>query len=117
MKLLKIVSNEGNVIGSRVKLASNFYDRLVGLMFSKDMKDFDGLLIKPCKSIHTFFMNYQIDVIFINDYGEIIKIIREMKPWKISSFYLKATQVLELKGGGLDKSIDIGDKLEFVCIN
>ena len=50
-----------------LKVADNFYLRLKGLMFLKKFEgrnDFDGLLIKKCKSIHMFFVKFPIDAIF-----------------------------------------------------
>ena len=65
IKLIQFKNNHGEIVCSKVKLANNIYDRLLGLMFKKQLNNFDGLLIKPCNSIHTFFMKMNIDVIFL----------------------------------------------------
>jgi uncharacterized membrane protein (UPF0127 family) len=111
------VLSKGIELGVNVKIASTFYDRLVGLMFRKSMLDSDGLLINPCRSIHTFFMRYEIDVLFLDSNYKIVRIIRHLKPWKMTWLYWKASQVLEFYGGTLPEGIIEGDTLEVVCIS
>jgi uncharacterized membrane protein (UPF0127 family) len=113
---LEIICKAKNIyLGKRIKTADSFWDRLIGLMFSSDMFGFDGLLIKPCNSIHTFFMEYNLDVAFLDKDLKIVKIIRNLKPWRITGLYLKANQVLELKAGALDSKIVEGDQV--LCLN
>ena len=75
--MVKFVCKEKKMIlGEKIFIASTFLERLKGLMFDKKLgEDFDGMLIKQCNSIHTFFMNYNIDVLFLNKKLEVIKII------------------------------------------
>ena len=117
--MVKFVCKEKEMIlGEKIFIASTFFERLKGLMFDKKLgEDFDGMLIKQCNSIHTFFMNYNIDVLFLNKNLEVIKIIRGIKPWRVTKIYFSANQVLELKGGSLSSSIVEGDLLEEICIN
>ena len=117
--MVKLICKDKNIIlGEKIFIASNFFERLKGLMFDKKLgADFDGMLIKNCNSIHTFFMNYKIDVLFLNKNLEVIKIIREIKPWRITKIYFSASQVLELKGGSLSSKMIEGDLLKEVCIN
>lgn len=113
-----MVQNQNQIkVASSAKEASSMISRMKGLMFSKDMVGFDGLFIKPCNSIHTFFMNYPIDVIFLNKEMKVVKIKRNLLPWRMTRMYLSAHQVLELKGGTLDDRILEGDKLEVICTN
>jgi uncharacterized membrane protein (UPF0127 family) len=106
----------GKFLGEKVKEAKSIFDRTLGLMFSSEMKGFDGLLLSPCPSIHTFFMRYSIDVIFLDKSFQIIKIIRGMKPWRMSALYSKAYYGLELNSGTIDESISEGDQLEVVHV-
>lgn len=112
-----INTRTNKMICSNYKIASKFFDRLVGLMFSDDLVGFDCLWIKRCNSIHTFFMRYPIDVVFINSHLKVKKIIRNMRPWRVSWFYLTASETLEFKAGTLDQDIKKGDVLEAKCIN
>jgi uncharacterized protein len=56
-------------------------------------------LIKPCQSIHTFFMNYPIDVVYLNGNNEIVGLDESMKPAKVGKIHRKAKSVLELPPG------------------
>ena len=82
-------------------------------MFNDEMTSYDGILIDPCNSIHTFFMRYKIDIIFLNGNNQILKIYRNFSPWRMTRIILKAKKVLELEGGKLSKAIKEGDTLEF----
>lgn len=104
-------------ICNNAKVANSFSSRLVGLMFKERMDDFDGLLITQCNSIHTFFMKYDLDLIFLNKDHEVVKVIEYMKPWRMSLMYFSATQVLEVVAGTLQGRIVKGNKLDIKCIN
>ncbi len=108
-------ANIGDIqIANEVRVANNFVSRLVGLMFGSKMSGFDALLLSPANSIHTCFMRYNIDVIFLNSENKIVKVIRSMRPWRFTWIYWRAKHVLELPGGILPESIKKGDQ---VCIN
>ncbi|MBT6324595.1 MAG: DUF192 domain-containing protein [Bdellovibrionales bacterium] len=116
--MFEVRKKDSNIkICSKAKLASGIYERMKGLMFSKSLEGFDGLILDPCNSIHTCFMNYNIDVIFLDKDLTIIKIIRDMKKWRMSNIYFSSKKVIEIDGCSLDQSISEGDKLEIVCIN
>lgn len=115
---IKILNKSTNqYISINTKIAKNFWDRFLGLMFTKQMPDCDGLLIMYCNSIHTFFMRYNLDLVFLDSNLKVVKIIYEKKTWRATLFYFRATQVLEMKAGTLDKNIKVGNTLEFLCIN
>lgn len=106
------------VLCKNMKRAESIEDRMLGLMFKKTIHEgFDGLLIKPCKSIHTFFMKFPIDVLFIDKQFKVVKIIREMKPWRISGLYFRSEQVLEMYSKTIPDNLTVGDQLEVICIN
>lgn len=113
-----IVKNKNIQLAQEVKVADNFMDRLVGLMFKESMEGFDALLIKDSRplSIHTCFMRYQMDLIILSNKNKIIKIIRNMKPWRFTRIYFSASKALELKGGAIANEIQIGDEVEFLNV-
>lgn len=79
----------------KVIVAENFKDKLFGLMHKKNI-DY-GLLIKNCKSIHTFFMLEPIDVLLLDKENKILSIKRNVFPNKIVIFNnKKRTNILEL---------------------
>ena len=76
------------------------------------LPDGGGLVLKPCNSIHMFFMQFSIDVAFCNDDHKIVAILEEIKPWRISSVYWDATYAVELPAGSLKKAeTEVGDVL------
>ncbi len=101
---------------NNVKIADDLISRIIGLMFKRTLVGMNGLLIKPCNSIHTFFMFMDLDVLFLSSSGEIIKIIRGMKPWRMSWIYFRASQVLEVKAGSLPSEIKHGMKVEVIHV-
>lgn len=64
-----------------IKEAKSFKDRLIGLMFKKNINY--GLVFNNCRSIHTFFMKEEIDIVATDKYDNIIKEYKDVKPWKI----------------------------------
>jgi uncharacterized membrane protein (UPF0127 family) len=112
-----IIKNErGELICENAKIADTIASRILGLMFTKDIESNEGLMISPCNSIHTFFMNFSLDVIFLDRDFKVVKVVYDMKPWRISWIYFKARHVLEMKAGNLKAKISAGEKLEVLCI-
>ncbi|MDO9181649.1 MAG: DUF192 domain-containing protein [Bacteriovorax sp.] len=109
--------SEGEIICNRMLVADAILNRMKGLMFTTDLTSGDGLLITPCNSIHTFFMLYGLDVLFLDKNFKVIKVIYNLTPWKITRMYFKASQVVEMKAGTMKKNLHIGDKLEAICIS
>jgi uncharacterized membrane protein (UPF0127 family) len=105
------IKYKGTIIASNVSLAENFWDRLVGYMFRRQPHT-PGILFSPAPSIHTFFMSFNLDVVFMDGTFTIMKIYRNMKPWRHTRFYLKAKNTLELPAGVLPLYIKEGDVLE-----
>ena len=116
-KLFFQISCGDKTIAQRASLADTFMERALGLMFSKDLGDRDALIIEPTNSIHTFFMNYPIDVIFINRDHKVVKVFKKLKPWRMTRMYFTASKAIELMGGTLMSDIQPGEKLEIKCIS
>lgn len=108
---------DGDVICRKMIVASGLLDRMKGLMFSEELPDCDGFLINPCNSIHTFFMRYPLDVVFLDSDFKVVKVMYDLAPWRMTGIYFKSSQVLEMKAGTLKKNITPGDKLEAICIS
>lgn len=108
-----IVNKRNNeILAQNIKLADSFFDRLMGVMFIKEMKDMDGLLLSPGNSIHNFFVRFALDVVFIDRKNRVVKVIRGFKPWRMTRIYFTAVKVLELPAGKLIEDIKVGDELE-----
>lgn len=101
------------MVGEYMKIivARSFKDKLLGLMNKKNI-DY-GLLIKNCKSIHTFFMLEPIDVLLVDEYNRILSIKRNVVPNKIIIFNnKKRTNILELPNNS-SLSLNVNDIIDF----
>ena len=106
------INYNDKTLSPNILVADDFSSRLIGLMFKKELKGADGLLIDPCNSIHTFFMRYPLDIVFIGKGNKIVKIIRDLKPWRMTWIYFYSHKVLELPAGKLPHDLKEGDTLE-----
>ena len=71
------------------------------------------MLIRPAPSIHTFFMRFPIDAVFLTRDGEVVKVADDVKPWRVRSAR-KAHAVLELPTGEAQRrGVTRGDRLLF----
>lgn len=112
-----ILKDSKKMVSSEVRIADNFFSRLKGLMFAEKIEGYGGLLITRCNSIHTCFMKFNIDVVFLDKNQKVVKVIRELRPWRMTPMYFSASQVLELQGGTLSPEIQEGDSFEVVCLS
>jgi len=93
-------------------LADSFYKRAKGLMFRKEWNGFDGLLLTPCASIHTFCMRMEIDVCFLDSEQRILKALASLGPWRSAHGGRESHATLELPAGTLERTgTRTGDRL------
>ena len=105
---------DGQVIADNVKIAENFFTRATGLLGKSTIHCEEGLLIRPCRQVHTFFMRFDIDVLFLLRSGEIVFIKESMAPGNVSPFVKNCFGVLELKSGTVkDHSITVSKRVNF----
>ncbi|WP_075036898.1 DUF192 domain-containing protein [Halobacillus dabanensis] len=113
---MQVIDRQSNqLIVKDLQTAYTFWSRLRGLMMTKSIPDNYGLHIAPCPSIHTFFMKYSIDVIYLNERKEIIGTEENLSPGRLGKRFSEAESVIELPAGGIKKvSITVGQTLAFV---
>lgn len=99
----------------KIIVAETFFDRVKGLLGKDSLPPNTGLLIKPCKQVHTFFMKFTIDVVFIDKKGIIVHLEKALKPFKISKYVWKAYAVIEFAEGTIEKQgYQIGQKISYL---
>lgn len=108
-KDLTLTSESGEKVNCRV--ADTFLDRFLGFMGQRPPRDRKGLLIRPCNSIHMFFMRFPIDAVFLDEEFNIIKLVKNLAPGKLIGAVDDAYQVLEVKAGDLPTSFSEGSRL------
>lgn len=99
-----INKNNNKLLASKVIIADTFITRFKGLMLKKNLEEDAAMLIHPCNSVHTFFMKFPLDIIFISKEYEVIYVMENMLPGKTSSFIRKSMGVLELPSGTIEKT-------------
>ena len=106
------IKYENKILSKDILIADTLVDRLIGLMFREKIIGAEGLLLSPCRSIHTFFMRYSLDIVFMSSENRVVKIIRNLKPWRLTWIYFRAQKTLELPAGKLPLDLKEGDSLE-----
>lgn len=92
-----------------VYIADTFFKRLSGFMF-RSKPHHKAILFKPCSSIHTFFMKFNIDVLFLNKDMKVVKKIENLPPKKVIMPVKEGEAVIEGRSG-LFKDFKVNDKV------
>jgi len=110
---VKIINKTKNtVIAEEYICADSLLKRLKGLLGTKALKTGQALILDPCNSIHTFFMKYPIDVIFVNRDNKVVKIITSIPPFRLTGIYFSASYAIELPANTIKPTeISLGDSL------
>ncbi|MDR0953357.1 MAG: DUF192 domain-containing protein [Elusimicrobiota bacterium] len=106
--------SNGKVIADKLVLKASLFGRLKGLLGTSGLKEGEGIILKPCAQIHTFFMRYPLDAIFVSKDLKVLSVIENMRPWRLSPFVFKALYTVEVAGGSLKGGVKAGDEVSFV---
>ena len=112
--VVAIVRSDGAIACERCTVADRMLSRMKGLLGRKDLSTGEGILIRPAPSIHTFFMRFPIDVVFLSRQGEVLKIAEHVPPWRARSCR-HSYAVLELAAGEAGRrGLAVGDRIDTV---
>ena len=89
----------GRVVVARLVLAESFVARLLGWQFRRSLPSGEGLLLVPCRSIHTCFMRAAVDVVFLGEGGRVLAVRRDLGPWRAAVGPRETLGVLEMPAG------------------
>lgn len=110
--MAQLMNSEKAVLISDLKVADQIWSRTKGLLGTKDLSPEQGLWIHRCNSIHTFFMNYSIDCVFVDKNLVIKSLVKDVKPGRMLWPIWGADSVVELKSGQIEKlGFKMGDQL------
>jgi uncharacterized membrane protein (UPF0127 family) len=102
----------GAILATRIVTAFDSQSRRTGLLKHSSLPDGDGLVIAPSSGIHTFFMKFPIDVVFVARDGRVLKTRSNLGPWRVAICW-RAHAVVEIPAGALARSNTApGDILE-----
>jgi uncharacterized membrane protein (UPF0127 family) len=102
----------GRPCASAVEIAGTSEARRRGLLGRDALAPSAALVIAPCAAVHTWFMRFAIDVVFVDRGGRVVKIVRRLRPWRMAASF-RAYAVVELAAGGAEgpDGVAVGDRL------
>ena len=104
-------TRNGRLLAERLEPAFDSETRRKGLMGREGLPPGSGLVIAPSNSVHTFFMRFPIDVVFVRRDGEVVKVRHAVQPWRVTGA-LGAFAVIELPAGtAATAELGPGDRL------
>lgn len=80
------------------------FSRVRGLLGKKSLPAGHAMVIKPCNQIHTFFMQFSIDVLFVDKNNNIVKLVNSLVPNRLTSICWRAAYVVELPAGTISNT-------------
>jgi hypothetical protein len=105
------------VLADAAQTADTSAMRRTGLLKHTRLDPGDGLWIVPCESVHSFFMKFTIDVLYLDREHRVKKVRPEMAPWRVSAC-LTAHSVLELPAGTIARTgTQAGDRVEIKTLS
>jgi len=104
---------KGNVVVSSLVVATTWEDRRRGLLDRSRLEPGEGMLLEPCRSVHTVGMKFPIDIVFLDRERRVVGIKAAVKPGSLSNTCLRAYSTLELPAGAAAaKRLEVGDTLQ-----
>jgi uncharacterized membrane protein (UPF0127 family) len=104
-------SARGDVVCERCTMADAPLPRMRGLLGRRELSSDEGVLLRPAGSVHTFFMRFAIDVVFLDRDGRVVRVAESVPPWRTAAAR-GARAVLELRAGeSARRRISVGDLL------
>jgi uncharacterized protein len=110
---VSLIDADGRVVCDRCVVATRPLRRMRGLLGRRSLQPGEGILLKPAGSIHTFFMRFTIDAVFLDRDLTVVGVTPALRPWRVAG-RLGADAVLELgEGEWSRRGIAVGDRLTF----
>jgi uncharacterized protein len=98
MREVTLKRENGDVVCNRCVVAASPFSRMKGLLGRSELRPGEGLLLRPASAIHTFFMRFPIDAVFLDREWRVLGIADDVAPWRTAA-RKGAKAVLELPAG------------------
>jgi len=89
----------GQTVVEQLQIADGFLSRLVGVQFRRQLPLGAGLLLVPCGSVHTCFVRFPLDLVFLDRRGSVLDVRPDIRPWRVAFGPCGTHAVLELPAG------------------
>lgn len=100
------------VLAENAQLAKNFQQRLRGWINRSGVGSGEALILMPCQAIHTCFLKFPLDALFVAANGQVLLTIASLAPFRFSPFVRSAKMVVELPVGRIKQTNTVpGDRL------
>jgi uncharacterized membrane protein (UPF0127 family) len=110
--MVELKTVDGRVVCERCRVAKTPFARMRGLLGRRGLEEGECLLLRPASSVHTFFMRFPIDVVFLSRDGEVLKVAAELPAWRTAAAR-GAKAVVELPAGeAARRGLGVGERLE-----
>lgn len=115
LRAARVVRGESVAVAElRLLQAFDMWRRMRGLLGRAQPSPGEGIWLKPCNAVHCCFMAYAIDVMFVDGQGRVLRIVRQLRPWRMAACR-GARSVVELAAGECARlGIAEGDVL--ICV-
>jgi uncharacterized protein len=111
MGTLTLRREDGRIVCERCVVADRAHRRMRGLMGRRRLNTGQGMVLRPAFAIHTHFMRFPIDVVFLDSDQVVVAIEKNLRPWRTASCR-GAREVVELAAGECDRrGLEIGDRV------
>ena len=108
---VSLTRQDGRVVVERCLVAARPLRRMRGLLGRRELPRDEGILLRPAASVHTAFMRFPIDVVFLDRDLVVVAIERELRPWRTAA-KRRAHAALELASGECGRrGLELGDRL------
>jgi uncharacterized protein len=105
-------ADRDTVLGAQVEVADDWWRRLRGLLGRPPLKQGEGLLISPCRSVHMYGMKFGLDVVFLSRDGRVVGLYEALAPNRLTRWHREALHALEVPSGTIARSgTRLGDRL------
>jgi uncharacterized membrane protein (UPF0127 family) len=105
-------TTRGTVLAERATVAASPWARARGLLGRRDLPPGEGLIIRPCNSVHSFFMAFPIDVVYVDGDNIVLALTLSLAPNRVGPIVWRARNVIELPAGVASATAtQVGDRL------
>jgi uncharacterized protein len=118
MNTIRVLNRtRGTVLGTRVRLADRLHNRVRGFLFRPPPVAGEGILLSPCRAVHMYGVPFALDVIFVDEAGQVVALYHDLRPWRRSRFHRSALYALEVPAGTIRATgTAVGDALSWAGV-
>jgi uncharacterized protein len=116
LKVSIVNQTRDTILATAADVADTSVKRRTGLLRKDKLEHGEGLWISPCESVHTFFMKFAVDLVYLDKKKRVRKVRHAVPPWRLSACWT-AHSVLELPAGtAAETGTERGDQLLFATL-